>query len=234
MAAFSSSWQKVDAILNNRNIKTPINSKVMERFLELYFEEVDMKAVYAQLPTHIANYRSGRDILVSQGNGRVLPGVSNGYLFLAALLYGAGETKAADTLTEDYLNVMLRTLNKGHGKRHYLQSEFGIRQGLRTARDLVAFLRQGKGQGFSRLRKSKLYAPSLVPLLQRDYVKGLGCHSDIHSEDSVKLYNLVRQLDNWASCLTPLPQSKVAPRFSRRELFTDSSLMDDLGVRRVK
>ncbi len=236
MSHFAQNWQLVETKLAQTSVMPPLKSVSMKRFLELYFKNPNLLKVYAELATHIASYRTARDLLVSQGNGRVLPGVTNGYVFLATLLYGAGEVEAGDRLTRDYLCVLLRTLNKPGARRHYVQSEFHLRAGLRATRDLVAFHRLGGKSkfGFKGLRQSEFPFASFGETLQKDFVERMGCHKDIINGKKVNLYNLSRQLDNWANSLTTLPSSNMAPGFAHSELFTNEKFANELGVRKVK
>jgi len=95
--------------------------------------------VYEDIDALELDYDHARTFLVDTGNPRVLPGVVNGYVFLASLLYEADAKAAGDALTRDFLCVLTRTVCKKGGSHFYANQKYLVRYGFLCVRDLLVY-----------------------------------------------------------------------------------------------
>jgi len=209
-----------------------IRREVMQRFLKHYFNGIrDLNQFYRteHLTQYFHNYLEARDFLISTGNWRVLPGVVNGYVFVATLTYEAGAREFGDALTRDWLCIAARTINKR--KHFYGTSTFRIRGGLAVTRDILLYIREkSEKDGFEPVTKVEFSTESFDNTLKEYFIKKEGFSDDICSEKKVNMYNFCRQLERWSANASSIPKSIVAPGFRSSQLFSGRAFGMSLGI----
>jgi hypothetical protein len=214
--------------------------KVINAFLCQYFASAPpVGTVLDHLNDYLADYCSTRDFLIQTGNVRVLPAVVNAYVFLSTLAFEAGTTEAGDALTQDFLCLITRTIEKPGGSDYYAGPDYCVRQGLLATRDILLYVRHEEGnprpvEGFEPITKVTFPATSFKNTLINSFVKAKGCSEDICDGNNVNLYNLCRQLDRWSAQRPQLFESIVCPGFQPRELFMSDSFRKALRIESVK
>ncbi|HHT9126398.1 MAG TPA: hypothetical protein ACFYD6_11355 [Candidatus Brocadiia bacterium] len=206
---------------------------VIQRFLSHYFDgSVSISDVYKSISNYLHDYLYARDFLVNTGNPRVLPGFINSYLFLATLVYEAGDMNAGDALTRDFFCFITRTINKQGGKGFYSGDSFCVRNGILAARDILLYMRNKcEKDGFEPITQVEFSAESFDAILKQDFIGQVKCSEDILNNNNVNLYNLCRQLDKWAGMPMPLAESIVSPELKAHGLFEGTVYRERLRTR---
>jgi hypothetical protein len=220
----------------------------VEQFLRVYFTATELtpdgllQAVATHALTYWEHYVEARDLFIGTGDVRLMPAVVNEYIFSSFLQYSAGNTETGDVLTQDFLCILARTLNKDKehsytvGKECYLTESLLARRGLIAARELLLYARAHSAEPGIKPHPNVLF-PSLswTEVLRGDFVKGLGCNPDVEldygqGKSDVNLYNLCRQLDNaWQAAGGSFPEGVLVPDFNPDRL--GEGMADKLGIR---
>lgn len=230
---FERNRQELDAAFARQKSIGAARPDVIQRFLSHYFDgSVSISDVYKSISNYFHDYLYARDFLVNTGNPRVLPGFVNSYLFLATLVYEAGDVNAGDALTRDFFCIITRTINKQGGKGFYSGASFCVRNGILAARDILLYIRNKcEKDGFEPIAHVEFPTESIDSVLKQDFIGQMKCNEDILNNNTMNLYNLCRQLDNWAGMPMPLGESIVSPELKADGLFEGTLYRERLRTR---